>query len=243
MSRYLIISCDGHAGPPTHVYREYLEKKFHKDFDDQLAQISRMERFTQTPSKGLVLRAHVRRWQDSETEALRERLKGAWDIKRRMQEMDAEGIAAEVVFPDGQFANDFPFGGFFGHDRPERRVAGAKAHNRWLAEFCSAEPERFCGLALIMPFNVDDAVEEVCRAYSEGLRGVLLPSAETSMPLYHERRYDPLWATCAELGIPVHTLYRWRYKGDGPTGYRVGRHVRYRREAVEAWLEQQVDQR
>ena len=44
------------------------------------------------------------------------------------------------------------------------------------------------------------------------------------------------------LGIPVRTLYRWRYKGDGPVGYRVGRHVRYRREAVEAWLEQQVDQ-
>jgi excisionase family DNA binding protein len=45
------------------------------------------------------------------------------------------------------------------------------------------------------------------------------------------------------LGIPVHTLYRWRYKGDGPVGYRVGRHVRYRREAVEAWLEQQADKR
>jgi excisionase family DNA binding protein len=45
------------------------------------------------------------------------------------------------------------------------------------------------------------------------------------------------------LGIPVHTLYRWRHKGDGPVGYRVGRHVRHRREAVEAWLEQQVDQR
>jgi len=28
------------------------------------------------------------------------------------------------------------------------------------------------------------------------------------------------------LGIPVHTLYRWRYKGDRPVGYRVGRHVR-----------------
>jgi excisionase family DNA binding protein len=33
------------------------------------------------------------------------------------------------------------------------------------------------------------------------------------------------------LGIPVHTLYRWRHNGDGPAGYRVGRHVRYRREA------------
>jgi hypothetical protein len=28
------------------------------------------------------------------------------------------------------------------------------------------------------------------------------------------------------LGIRVHTLYRWRYKGDGPVGYRVGRHLR-----------------
>jgi excisionase family DNA binding protein len=45
------------------------------------------------------------------------------------------------------------------------------------------------------------------------------------------------------LGIPVHTLYRWRCMGDGPVGYRVGRHVRYRREAVEAWLEQRADQR
>jgi hypothetical protein len=24
------------------------------------------------------------------------------------------------------------------------------------------------------------------------------------------------------LDIPVHTLYRWRYKGDGPVGYRGG---------------------
>jgi excisionase family DNA binding protein len=45
------------------------------------------------------------------------------------------------------------------------------------------------------------------------------------------------------LDIPVHTLYRWRHRGDGPVGYRVGRHVRYRREAVEAWLEQRADQR
>jgi excisionase family DNA binding protein len=45
------------------------------------------------------------------------------------------------------------------------------------------------------------------------------------------------------LGIPVHTLYRWRYKGDGPAGYRVGRHVRYRREAIDAWLEQRADKR
>jgi excisionase family DNA binding protein len=43
------------------------------------------------------------------------------------------------------------------------------------------------------------------------------------------------------LGIPVNTLYGWRCRGDGPPGYRIGRHIRYRRAAVEAWLETQID--
>ena len=45
------------------------------------------------------------------------------------------------------------------------------------------------------------------------------------------------------LGIPVNTLYGWRVRGDGQPGYRVGRHVRYRRSAVEAWLDSQTDDR
>ena len=44
------------------------------------------------------------------------------------------------------------------------------------------------------------------------------------------------------LGVPVTTLYQWRHRGEGPPGYRVGRHVRYRRAAVEGWLETQADQ-
>jgi len=43
------------------------------------------------------------------------------------------------------------------------------------------------------------------------------------------------------LGIPVDTLYGWRHRGEGPQGYRIGRHVRYRRAAVEAWLEGRLD--
>jgi excisionase family DNA binding protein len=43
------------------------------------------------------------------------------------------------------------------------------------------------------------------------------------------------------LGVPVNTLYGWRVRGAGPPGYRIGRHVRYRHSAVEAWLESQTD--
>lgn len=41
------------------------------------------------------------------------------------------------------------------------------------------------------------------------------------------------------LGVPVGTIYAWRYRSTGPASYKVGRHVRFRREDVERWLEDQ----
>ncbi len=43
------------------------------------------------------------------------------------------------------------------------------------------------------------------------------------------------------LGVPVQTVYQWRHRGEGPPGYRVGRHVRYRWSDVQAWLDEQAD--
>lgn len=42
------------------------------------------------------------------------------------------------------------------------------------------------------------------------------------------------------LGVPVATLYQWRYRREGPKGFRVGRHVRYRWSEIEAWVERQM---
>jgi excisionase family DNA binding protein len=44
------------------------------------------------------------------------------------------------------------------------------------------------------------------------------------------------------LNIPVTTLYRWRGRGTGPRGIRVGRHTRYRVADVESWLDQRADE-
>ncbi len=43
------------------------------------------------------------------------------------------------------------------------------------------------------------------------------------------------------LRVPKATVYRWRWSGDGPRGYTIGRHVRFRRTDVEAWLAQRAD--
>jgi excisionase family DNA binding protein len=42
------------------------------------------------------------------------------------------------------------------------------------------------------------------------------------------------------LGVPVATIYAWRYRREGPPGFRVGRHIRYRPTDVEAWTEHQL---
>nr|WP_320780252.1 helix-turn-helix domain-containing protein [Streptomyces sp. CRN 30] len=43
----------------------------------------------------------------------------------------------------------------------------------------------------------------------------------------------------AYLGVPVKTLYQWKYRGTGPKPLKVGRHLRYRWSEVDAWLDQQ----
>jgi DNA-binding transcriptional MerR regulator len=40
------------------------------------------------------------------------------------------------------------------------------------------------------------------------------------------------------LRTPVATLKYWRSIGYGPAGFKVGRRVLYRRDAVRAWLDQ-----
>ena len=42
------------------------------------------------------------------------------------------------------------------------------------------------------------------------------------------------------LGVPVATLYSWRHAGEGPPGFRVGKHVRYRWSDVEEWVRGQL---
>lgn len=39
------------------------------------------------------------------------------------------------------------------------------------------------------------------------------------------------------LGVPIKTVYTWNSEGSGPRRIRVGKHVRYRRSDVDAWLD------
>src|SRR5258708_1549186 len=103
-----------------------------------------------------------------------------WDGARRTELLEADGIVAEVLFPNTA-PPFFPAGVFsvsvpVTQDEYDRRWAGLRAHNRWMADFSSEAPGRRVGLAQVFLNNVGDAVSEIRWAKEAGLRGILIPS-------------------------------------------------------------------
>ena len=132
-------------------------------------------------------------------------LEGFWQHATRTQELEAEGIVAEVVFPDGTDDNEHPF--LRDPDAsPELLAAGARAYNRWLAELCSEARGRRIGLAIVRVDDVAAAVREVRSAKQAGLRGILIPITTKGLPNYYHERYEPIWTACEEeeLTLAIH---------------------------------------
>ncbi len=48
--------------------------------------------------------------------------------------------------------------------------------------------------------------------------------------------HSPEWLA-EYLGIPLATIYQMNSRGTGPRRIRVGKHVRYRKAEVDAWLD------
>ena len=71
------------------------------------------------------------------------------EVKARHEE--ADGVVGCVIFSNGPrpFAPEYRERAPIGLPAPsiKQRVAGARIYNRWLADFCSAYPDRFFGIA------------------------------------------------------------------------------------------------
>ena len=204
MDRYIVISSDCHAGLPPERYRDYLDPQYRETFDVALP--IQLEQ-TQAMSQHFLVKDINEEWRRGRDAAL----SGAWDHDERIKVLDGDGIAGEVIFPDGiTEMNSPPFGAGLslpteGGIVPELQWAGARAHNRWLAELVAAAPERRVGVALVPAlWDVDEAVREVEWAAENGLSGALLPCQWGSRAPYHHRKYDPLWAACQANDVVVH---------------------------------------
>jgi predicted TIM-barrel fold metal-dependent hydrolase len=204
MNRHLVISSDCHAGLPPEQYRNYLDPEYREAFDQALPiQV----KSTKTMEESFLISDINADWRKGH-ETL---LSGAWDHAERTKVMDGDGVAVEVIFPDGiTEQNAPPFGAGFSMPTenvdPELQWAGSHAHNRWLAELVSQAPERRLGLACIpVLWDIDQSVREIRQAQENGLRGgIVIPPIWGKLPAYHHPRYDPIWEICQDLDMPIH---------------------------------------
>lgn len=184
--RYIVVSSDGHAGAQLHEYRDFLESRYHDEFDAWAATFV-------NPFGDLMGDTAYRNW----------------DSSARLRELEDDGVVAEVLFPN-TVPPFFPSGNLTARlptpEEYELRWAGLRAHNRWMASFCAETPGRRAGMAQILLNDVQDAVTEIEWAAEHGLKGgVLLPGVppDSGLPPLFAPDYEPIWAACEDLGMPV----------------------------------------
>jgi len=122
-----------------------------------------------------------------------------WTSEVQIEAMDEEGIDVATLYPTrGLHTLAEP------DMDPPLAAALARAYNDWLYEFCQRDPRRLIGVGMISPFNIDDAVAETRRCMTQlGFRGVFLRANIMNGRNWHDKYYDPLWATLVELDVPI----------------------------------------
>ena len=114
----------------------------------------------------------------------------------RVQDQDRDGVQAEVLYG--------VLGATGRLEDPEAAVEVLRIYNEWLADFCSARPERFAGLASIPNNPIDAAIAEVRRVAKRGvLRGLDIANSADLRPLW-DPYWNPLWSIINETGLPLH---------------------------------------
>ena len=106
--RLTVVSTDCHAGLPIAQYKPYVDSKYH-DFIDMAVdvQIDMMDKAEQ--------QFLIKEINDEWRAPIQQELTGAWEYSERNKMLAKDGIAAEIIFPDGiTEQNTPPFGAGLG---------------------------------------------------------------------------------------------------------------------------------
>lgn len=134
-----------------------------------------------------------------------ERRPGCYQIGPRLQDMDAEGIDKEIVFPNALL------GSFRGGSRnlPTDEVARMffRVYNDYLVEVGRQAPGRFHGVGIPCVWNPDYAAESVEHIAELGLKTMMIPQIPRDLDGktldYTDPEMDTLWSAIEASGLPV----------------------------------------
>ena len=224
MEKLTIVSVDSHATVPVDRWPDYLEKRYH----DLLPRL-RSENEIWPPAMWL-LSSYVMNVPGLLEAHRSEGARGALDAAARLEQMDQEGVAAEVVY-HGDFRTSDVFHNVSNDAYPlDAWEAGARAYNRWAHDELGSSPDRLLLVGAIGPcVDLDVTVAEIDWIADHGFVGTFAPGFMThpAMPPLSAPYWDPFWAACAarDLAVVVHAGYGFGHGEVYPEVERIYKHV------------------
>jgi predicted TIM-barrel fold metal-dependent hydrolase len=126
---------------------------------------------------------------------------GCFDVHKRVQDMDANGVLASMNFPTMAGWNARTFAE---SDNKELGLIMLQAYNDWaIDEWCGEYPDRFIPLAMVPLWDVELAAAECRRVAAKGCKSIsFLETPHTSgLPSFLSGYWDPMLAAIADTGM------------------------------------------
>jgi predicted TIM-barrel fold metal-dependent hydrolase len=206
MSNFGFIDSDAHVIEPNNLWEAYLEPKYRHEAPRVQVGYRRDESgfgFFNDVSVGtydMPLGTHGRMSIMPDLgEAYDEYARAGFPARSYLDAMKRSRIDYMVLYPSaGLYTNQAP--------TTKADTAGAfrRAYNNWLCDFCSDGGGRLIGAGALDLRDPEEAAREAERCVDKlGFKAVTInPAPVGPYPLFHPAM-DPLWATIADLNVPV----------------------------------------
>ena len=123
---------------------------------------------------------------------------GSFRNTDRPRALDMLGFTSQLVFTTAALGNY----GLEEMGEVELAVAGARAHNRMMTDFCSVD-RRLLATGYVTLVDLDRAADIAREAIEMGCKGLVIPSRHPPRHSPSHAALDRLWAVAQEAGVPI----------------------------------------
>jgi predicted TIM-barrel fold metal-dependent hydrolase len=201
---FRLVSADSHVAEPPDLWTTRIDRKF-RDRAPRLVSNEKSDAYvlafpTSRPT-GIGLLATKAKYADPDTPfgmdgRWSDVPEGAYDPAARIEELDREGMEAELLYTTAGL-------GLFAIKDHEFRHACVRTFNDWLAEHCAAAPKRLFGVAMVASDDIDGSVAELERCVDMGLRGAMIAIGLKSGESYGDPKFQKFWSAAEALEVPL----------------------------------------
>lgn len=185
-----IFSADAHIREPHDLFRS----KLPAGMRDQALHVELTDKHLLTKTGDRVV---YRLERDGEGDIGREKRRGASNLTVRREDLDRDGIDAEVCYPTLAMMTYYL-------DDPQNEAATAEIYNEWINTFFAPHRDRFVPCGVLPVRDREATLTEMRRLHAFGLKSAMLPVVTPrGVPQYNSAHWDRVLETAGKLGMAL----------------------------------------